>query len=68
MLVWPASSDVLLALQSLADERYSLLQKQIDATNAVQGDRLTWFAYGLLAGLLLALVGIGVVWLGMVAR
>jgi hypothetical protein len=34
----------------------------------VQGDRLTWFAYGLLAGLLLALVGIGVVWLGMVAR
>jgi len=61
-------ADVLLALQSLADERYSLLQKQIDATNAVQGDRLTWFAYGLLAGLLLALVGIGVVWLGMVAR
>lgn len=62
------SADVLLALQSLADERYSLLQKQIDATNAVQGDRLTWFAYGLLAGLLLALVGIGVVWLGWAAR
>lgn len=61
-------ADVLMALQTVVDERYSALQRQIDATNAAQGDRVTWFAYGLLAGLLLALVGIGVVWLGMVAR
>jgi len=56
------------ALQRLADGRHDALVARIESMETRQGDRLTWFAYGLLAGLLLALVGIGVVWLGMIAR
>ena len=56
------------ALQSLADDRYNALQQRLEGLEAKQGNRLQWFMFGLLAGLLLAIVGIGVVWLGMVAR
>lgn len=61
-------ADVLAALQVLADDRYSQLQQRMDSLEARTGDRLTWFVFGLFAGLLLAIVGIGVVWLGMAAR
>lgn len=56
------------ALQSLSDERYSALQRQIDAIGAAQSNRMVWFMFGFLAGLLLAIVGIVVVWLGLMAR
>lgn len=56
------------ALQSLADDRYSALQQQIDAIGAAQSNRMVWFMFGLLAGLLLAIVGIVVVWLGLMVR
>lgn len=61
-------SDVLQAIQTIADDRYSQLQKQIDATNAAQGDRLTFFIYGVAVGIILVLAAAGLVWLGMTAR
>ena len=61
-------SDVLQALQSLADDRYSQLQQRIEQMEAKQSDRMMVFAFGVLAGLLLAIVGIVVVWLGLMAR
>lgn len=61
-------TDIALQVVAAMTAQRDDLQRQIDALGSVQADRLTWFAYGLLAGLMLAMVGIGVVWLGWAAR
>lgn len=40
-------------LQRLADGRQDDLQRQIDDIGAAQGDRLQWFMFGIVAGILL---------------
>ena len=42
-------SDVLQALQSLADDRYSQLQQRIEQMEAKQSDRMMVFAFGVLS-------------------
>lgn len=60
-------ADVLQALQTLTDERYSQLQRRLDAMERRQGDNLQWFMFGIVAGVLLvgivaAVVMAGAMW------
>lgn len=48
-------TDILQALQVVADVRYNDLQRQIDATNGAMADRLQWFVLGIGIGVLLTL-------------
>lgn len=45
--------DVLAALQSIADDRYSQLQRRLDDMERRQGDKVLWFAFGVVVGVLL---------------
>lgn len=58
------ATDVLQALQTLADDRYSALQRRVEAVETRQGDNMAWFMFGVVAGVLLAAVAIGVVMAG----
>ena len=57
-------TDVLQALQTLADDRYSLLQQRIEAMERRQGDSLQWFMFGIVAGVLLVGVVAAIVLVG----
>ena len=46
-------SDVLQAIQTIADDRYDALQRRIETMEAQRGDNLQWFALGLVAGVIL---------------
>jgi hypothetical protein len=45
--------DVLQAIQTIADDRYSQLQRRIDDMETRRSDNLQWFALGLAAGVIL---------------
>ena len=59
--------DVLQALQTLTDSRYNQLQAQLDDMERRQGDKVLWFAFGVVVGVLLvgivaAVVMAGAMW------
>lgn len=60
--------DVLQAIQTIADDRYSQLQRRIDDMETRRSDNLQWFALGLAAGVILVGVVAAIVlagaWLG----
>lgn len=62
------ATELLQTLQTLADERYSAVEQRIEAMERQQGDRLQWFIYGVVVGILLVIAAAGLLWLGMMAR
>lgn len=61
-------ADVLMALQSLADERFSQLQQRVTDMETGQSDRLQWFMFGIVAGILLVGVVAAIVLVGAMMR
>lgn len=61
-------ADVLAAIQSIADDRYSQLQQRIEQMEGQQHDRMMVFVFGIGIGILLTLAAAGLVWLGLMAR
>ena len=57
-------TDILQALQTLTDDRYSLLQQRMEAMERRQGDSLQWFMFGIVAGVLLVGVVAAIVLVG----
>ncbi|MCB0079294.1 MAG: MerR family transcriptional regulator [Caldilineaceae bacterium] len=57
-----------LAIIQAIDGRYSELERRIANQEANQNSRFVWFAYGILAGLLLAVFAVLFLWLGSLAH
>lgn len=57
-------TDIMKALQVLADDRYSALQQRVEAMERRQVSMLTWFAMGIVAGVLLVGVVAAIVLVG----
>lgn len=60
--------DILQALQTLTDDRYSQLQQRIEAMETKQGDNLQWFMFGIVAGVILVGVVVAIVLAGAMLR
>ena len=61
-------ADVLMALQRLADGRHDALVARIESMEKQQGDRLQWFMFGIVAGVLLVGVVAAIVLAGGMLR
>lgn len=61
-------ADVLMALQRLADGRHDALVARIESMEKQQGDRLQWFMFGIVAGVLLVGVVAAIVLVGAMMR
>ncbi len=55
-------TDTALQVLALVDNRYNEIQRQMEALRSAQVDRLTWFVWGFLCGLITVLIVLAILW------
>jgi DNA-binding transcriptional MerR regulator len=55
-------TDTALQVLALVDSRYSEIQRQMEGLRSAQVDRLTWFVWGFLCGLITVLIVLAILW------
>jgi len=67
-IVATVPTELLAALQRLADDRHGALVARIESMESRQAISVQAFAMGIVVGIILVLAAAGLIWLGMIAR